>query len=175
MLGDRVLVVVHVALGDAEQPRRDRQVVGAVGERQVEGAAAAEAGHRRGAGAKPCCLAQPRGAAVAANRRVLHPVQLEQRLRLRVVARGHLDHVPLRTQPLDDRAQDQYMRRRAHVHPDLHRRTILLAAAHYGATLAVATAKLSFHLTPRAADRLRSLLAASLGAIGLLALGTAVF
>ena len=56
---------------------------------------------------------------MAADRRVRHPVQLEQRLRLRVVARGDLDRVALRAQALDDRAQHQHVRRRAHVDPDV--------------------------------------------------------
>lgn len=61
--------------------------------------------------------------------------------------------------------------------PDLLVRPLPVAigTAAWFTVLAVATAKLSFHLTPRAAGRLRSLLAASLGAIGLLTLGTAVF
>ncbi len=120
MLGDRVLVVVHVGLGDAEGAGRDREVVGAVGERKIEGAAAAEAQHPGGAGAEPVGLAEARGAAVPADRRVREAVQVEQRLGLSVVARGHLDRVALVLQALDDRAQDQHVRRRAHVDPDLH-------------------------------------------------------
>jgi len=103
MLGDRVLVVVHVGLGDAEQAGGDRQVVGAVRESEVEGAAAAEAEHRLGAPAEPRRLAQPRDPAVPPDRRVLHPVQVEQGLGLRVVARGYLDRVAPLAQPLDDR------------------------------------------------------------------------
>ena len=56
---------------------------------------------------------------MAADRRVLHAVQVEQRLGLRVVARGDLDLVALRAQALDDRAQHEHVRRRAHVDPDV--------------------------------------------------------
>ena len=78
-----------------------------------------------GARPEPVGLLDPGGAAVAADRRVRHPVQVEQGLGLGVVARGHLDRVALRPQPLDDRAQHQHVRRRAHVDPDLHSWTLL--------------------------------------------------
>lgn len=60
--------------------------------------------------------------------------------------------------------------------PDLLIRPLPVAigTAAWFTALALATAKLSFHLAPRLADRLRWLLAASLGAAGLLTLGTVV-
>ena len=64
-----------------------RQVVGAVREREVEVPAASERAHRAVRAQQPDELPQPRCAAVAAERRVRHAVQLEQLQRLRVVAR----------------------------------------------------------------------------------------
>ena len=95
VLERRELVVEHVHGGDPQPPRRERQVVRAVADREVEAALAPEAAHRAGAREQRAQLAQPRRAAVAAERRVLDAVQLEQLERLRVVARGHLDLVAL--------------------------------------------------------------------------------
>ena len=80
----------------------------------------AEPAHRPGARQQLTELAQARRAAVAAERRVLHAVQLEQVERLRVVARGHLDLVAGRAQAGDDRPEHEHVRRRRHVDPDLH-------------------------------------------------------
>jgi hypothetical protein len=59
MLHDRELVVVHVRLGDAEHAGRDGDVVGAMGDREIEALAPAVAAHPRGALDQPDQLARP--------------------------------------------------------------------------------------------------------------------
>src|ERR1700704_3057070 len=53
-----------------------------------------------------------------------HPVRLDQLQRLRVLARGDLDLVPLRLQELDERAKDERERARREVDPYLHATTL---------------------------------------------------
>ena len=120
VLGDRELVVVHVRLGDAQRPRGHREVVGAVGHGQIEPPAPAEPAHHRGALQEAGQLPGPGGAAVAPDRRVIDAVELQQLLRLRVLARGDLHLVTRLTQALDDGPEHEDVRRRADVHPDPH-------------------------------------------------------
>ena len=88
--------------------------------REIEPAALAEAAHGPRPGHELAELAQSRRAAVMAECLVLHAVQLEQVERLRVVTRRHLDLVPGRAQPRDDRPEHEHVRRRGHVDPDFH-------------------------------------------------------
>src|SRR5207237_1238385 len=74
--------------GNAERPARHRQVGGAVRQSDVEPAPAAVADHRRHPGGGSLRLADPGTSAVAADHRVLDPVQLEQLERLREPAGG---------------------------------------------------------------------------------------
>ena len=79
--------------------------------------------HLRSACSRACscrALPGPRPAAVVADHRCLHAVRLDQLDRLRVVARGDLDLVALLAQQLDERPEDERVRARRHVDPDLH-------------------------------------------------------
>ena len=73
--------------------------------------------------ASPRALPSARAPAVAADQLGLDPVQLEQLQRLRVVARGDLDLVAALAQERDQRPEDEHVRRRGHVDPDLHAAT----------------------------------------------------
>ena len=61
-----------------------------------------------------------RATAVLADHLRLEPVQLEQLERLRVVARGDLDLVSSTPKDPDQRSEDEHVRARRHVDPDLH-------------------------------------------------------
>src|SRR5207248_1087758 len=80
----------------AQHRRRQREVVGAVSERELEAAAAAEAAH----GARPTCegerLLHAAGAAVAAKDRRVEPVHVHELDGLGIVARRELDLVAAR-------------------------------------------------------------------------------
>ena len=62
------------------------------------------------------------------DRRRGHPVRLDQLQRLRVVARGDLDLVAPRLEQLHERPEDERMRARRHVDPDLQQATTLSSA-----------------------------------------------
>ena len=71
-------------------------------------------------------LAGRRAAAVMADHGRGHAVRLDQLNRLRVVARRDLDLVTLCFQQPDERPEDQRMRRRGQIDPDLHPATTAL-------------------------------------------------
>ena len=114
------LVVECRRAGDAEPPRGDRQLVGAVGEGGVEVTAPGPAAKAAEPGGERASLAEPRPAAVAAEHLGLDPVELEQLERLRVVARRDLDLVAPVAQDPDQRPEHEHVGRRGHVHPDPH-------------------------------------------------------
>jgi hypothetical protein len=95
-----------------------------VRERDVEFTVACPAAER----AQPCAhlprLAEAGAASVVSDHRRPHPVLLDQLQRLRVVARRDLDLVTARLEQCHERAEDERVRARGHVDPDLHRRLI---------------------------------------------------
>src|SRR5438132_7406066 len=64
-------------------------------------------------------LAEPRSSTMPADDRRLEPVQLEQLQRLRIVAGRDLDLVATLVEETDQRPEDEDMRRRRQVQPDL--------------------------------------------------------
>ena len=103
------LVVEGRGAGDPEPPRCDRQLVRAVGERDVELPVLRPAMERAEPRRERLGLAEPRPPAVPPEHVRLHTVQLEQLQRLRVVARGDLDLVAARAEDPDQRPEDQNM------------------------------------------------------------------
>ena len=121
VLQRRELVVERRRARDPEPPRGDRQLVRAVRERDVEVAASRPLPQRAEPVRHLPRLLQPRPAAVPPDHRVgLEAVQLEQLERLRVVARRDLDLVAAPAHDLDQRPEDEHVRRRGDVDPDLH-------------------------------------------------------
>ena len=105
MLERGELVVVCGCARDPEAPRRERQLVRAVRERQVEARGLREASQRRQPSHERARLAEHAGAAVPRpDDLVRDPVQLEQLERLGVLARRHLDLVPVGLQQVGSAA-----------------------------------------------------------------------
>jgi hypothetical protein len=90
-------------------------------DRQVEPLRLAEAAHLGRALDEPHQLADPGGAAMLSDERVLHSVQVEQLQGLRVLTRRDQHRVALRPKAIDDGPEHEDMRRPAHVGPDPHR------------------------------------------------------
>ncbi len=120
MLDRRVLVVERRRRRNAEPPRRDRQLVRPVRERDVEIAALRPLAQRAEPVRHQSRLLHARPAAVLADHRCLEAVQLEQLQRLRVVACRDLDVVAAPAHDLDQRPEDERVRARGHVDPDPH-------------------------------------------------------
>jgi hypothetical protein len=117
VLLDRELVVEGVDRGDPQRGGGEREVVGAVRDREVEAPAGEPAHLPRPAGQR-LRLVRTRSPAVAPHGDVVDPHPLEQRDRLRVVARGDLHLVSGLAEEADDRAEDDRVRGRRHVDPD---------------------------------------------------------
>ena len=115
------LVVERRRARDAEPPRGHRQLVRAVGERDVEVASLRPVAKRPQARCHRARLAEPRAAAVLPDHLRLDPVQLQQLQRLGVVARGELDLRSSLAQQRHQRPEHQHVGRCRHVDPDLHR------------------------------------------------------
>jgi hypothetical protein len=114
------LVVERVQRRDAVERGGQREVVGAVRDRQVE-ALAAPAGEPERPVAQRERLAGHARARVPADRRVGQPETLDDLEGLSIVARGHLDFVTRGLKTLDDRSEYEWMRGRGHVEPNPHR------------------------------------------------------
>ncbi len=120
VLERRVLVVVGRRARDAEPSGRDRQLVGAVREGEVEAAPLRPALQRPQATGERSGLAEPGAATVAPDHLGVDLVLREELECLGVVARRHLDLVALLPEERDQRAKHQHMGRRRDVDPDLH-------------------------------------------------------
>jgi hypothetical protein len=119
VLLDRELVVEHVDGRDAREGGGDRELVRAMRDREVE-RTAGRASDGAGAPQQVEQLARSRRPPVRPHGRVGHTVQLEQFERLRIVAGGDRDVVPLLLQPSDHGPEHDRMRRRRHVEPQTH-------------------------------------------------------
>src|SRR5581483_1997615 len=106
---------------NAESVRGHRQLVRAVREREVERARPCPRAQRLQARAELARLAERRPAAVVADHGRRHAVRLDQLQRLRVVARGDLHFVAVLLEQAHQRPEDERVRARGEVDPDLHR------------------------------------------------------
>ncbi len=120
VLERRVLVVVRRRARDAQSPGGDRQLVGAVREREVVAAALGVSLQGSQPAGERGRLAHTGAAAVAPDHFGLDPVPLEELERLRVVASGDLDLVAALFEEPDQGPEHQHMSRGGDVDPDLH-------------------------------------------------------
>ncbi len=120
VLDRRPLIVEHRRAWDPEHPRGDRDVVGAVSEREVESAPARKPPELEGATGKADRLVGPRRAAVVSDREMADPEPVAELERLGEVAGGDLHLMSLLLQAPDHRCEHQHVRRVGEVDPDLH-------------------------------------------------------
>ena len=114
----RPLVVEGRDGRDPQQLRGDRDVVGAVAEREVDPPPARPARERARARDEPDPLGGEPAAPVMADRGVVDPEALEQPERLREVARGDEHLVAAAPERVDHGSHDEHVRRVREVDPD---------------------------------------------------------